>query len=433
MKPEFQKYVDDNPALKAVAAGRPILWINDRTPWTEDAGCTVTKEMITDAEKRLQRFAPFIARAFPVVPDGIIESPLREISLMREYLAENGAFDEGRLLIKLDSDLPITGSVKARGGIYEVLKHAEDLAVGAGLLSPEDDYSILCEPRFRDFFGKYAVQVGSTGNLGLSIGIMSAKLGFRVTVHMSHDARQWKKDKLRENGVNVIEYMSDYGKAVEEGRKSSAADPMSYFVDDENSIDLFLGYAVAAGRLKRQLDDAGIVIDAAHPLFIYIPCGVGGAPGGICCGIKHIFGDAAHVFFCEPTECCSMLIGLVTGLNDAVCVQDLGLSGRTEADGLACARPSALAGRIVGPMVAGIATVSDESLYPLMKELCGREKLFIEPSSCACFAGLYQKDGLSAYCREKGLEGSMKDAVHIVWATGGGLVPEDERRRYFNM
>ena len=47
----------------------------------------------------------------------------------------------------------------------------------------------------------------------------------------------------------MIEYESDYSEAVKQGRKMSDQDPKSYFVDDENSRNLFLGYAVAARRL----------------------------------------------------------------------------------------------------------------------------------------------------------------------------------------
>ena len=104
---------------------------------------------ILDAEARLQRFAPFIRERFPETAPrgGLIESPLTPIPRMQRLLEERfGAVIPGRLLLKQDSHLAIAGSVKARGGIYEVLKHTEELAMENGLLSETDDYAKLASP-----------------------------------------------------------------------------------------------------------------------------------------------------------------------------------------------------------------------------------------------------------------------------------------------
>ena len=337
------------------------------------------------------------------------------------------------MFLKRDSDLAVAGSVKARGGIYEVLKHAETLALKEGVLHTTDDYAVLAEPQCKAFFNRYEIAVGSTGNLGLSIGIMSAALGFRVTVHMSSDARQWKKDLLRSKGVRVMEYAGDYSEAVRQGRALSDADPMSYFVDDENSVDLFMGYAVAAERLQGQLSAKGIPVDAEHPLFVYLPCGVGGAPGGITFGLKLVYGDNVHVFYVEPVQCPCMLLGLATGLNSKICVQDVGLTGKTHADGLAVGRPSGFVGSVVRALVSGEFTIEDYRLYDLMRALLNTEGIFIEPSACACLPGpamLAAASGMDAYLTAHRLSGRMDNAAHVLWATGGRLVPKEIRSEY---
>lgn len=241
---EVNKWKAELPLIGQMMEQEEVLWLNPLVEST-DTGIPktgVTAADVQDAADRLKRFAPYIAHVFPETQkaDGIIESPITVIRDMKEALA--AAYDTaipGELLLKEDNALPISGSIKARGGIYEVLKHAETLALAHGLITTEEDYAKFAQPEFSNLFAKHKIAVGSTGNLGLSIGIMSAKLGFDVTVHMSADAKQWKKDLLREKGVNVVEYADDYSKAVEEGRRQADADPSCHFVDDENSLDLF--------------------------------------------------------------------------------------------------------------------------------------------------------------------------------------------------
>lgn len=423
-----------DPALRAVADAEETAWINPRLlPFDMVDGLSqlvVSDADIADAAARLQRFAPFIRRAFPETEEtnGLIESPLRPISKMQQRLAaEYHAVIPGRLLLKMDSHLAIAGSVKARGGIYEVLKHAEDLAIGAGLLTLDNDYGKLAD--MRDFFTRYTMQVGSTGNLGMSIGIMSAAIGFRVRVHMSADAKAWKKNLLRSHGVEVIEYADDYSRAVAEGRRASDADPMSHFVDDEKSVDLFLGYAVAAERLAAQLADLNITVDSEHPLIVYIPAGVGGAPGGVSYGLRRLYHDNVHCFFVEPAQCPSVLLGVATQRYEQVSVHDIGIAGKTDADGLACASPSSLVTRIMTNHMAGVFTVSEAHLYDYLRDLNASEGIRIEPSSCASFAGplgLLRFPDARAYCAAHSLTPErLGHATQIAWATGGRLVPEE--------
>ena len=429
------------PMVKDLREETELVWINpDRT---EDPasleGFGLTMADIDDAEARLARFAPFIMACFPETRDsgGIIESVLTPVPNLQVRLNEKyGAGLEGRLLLKQDSHLAIAGSVKARGGIYEVLKHTEELALEHGLLTGyEDDYTKLATLEAKEFFTQFTVQVGSTGNLGLSIGIMSAAVGYEVIVHMSADAKQWKKDLLRQHGVTVMEYESDYSEAVKQGRASSDANPKSYFVDDENSKNLFMGYAVAAKRLVGQLEAQGITVDADHPLFVYIPCGVGGAPGGVAFGLRQVFGTHVHTFFVEPTQAPCMVLGMATGLQNEISVQDIGLTGLTHADGLAVGRASGFVGRVMVPILSGEFTLRDAKLYDYMRDLLETESIFVEPSACAAFQGpvmLKQYPETRAYLEAHGLTDKMSQASHILWATGGRLVPENIREDYVN-
>ncbi len=417
---DLEKLFLQYPLLESICQGVEVSWENKNCR-SGSMPESFTMNDILDAEYRLIRFAPFLYQAFSDTRslNGMIESPLIPIPLMKKALERSkNERITGELFLKCDNQLPVSGSIKARGGIYEVLKFAEKTARNAGMILPDQDYACFCEQRFQEFFSNYKITVGSTGNLGLSIGIISAALGFRSEVHMSSDAKTWKKDLLRSIGVQVIEYEGDYELAVAAGREKSQLDPFCHFVDDVNSTDLFLGYATGALRLQTQLKEKAIVVDEQHPLFVYLPCGVGGGPGGITFGLKLLFGDLVHCYFAEPVQAPCMTLGVMTGLWDRISVFDIGLTGKTAADGLAVQRPSGLICRLMTPILDGCFTVRDERLFQYLQLLYQTEKIFIEPSASAGFPGIFST------------KNHLKAGTHIVWATGGNMVPPAEKEAY---
>ena len=232
----------------------------------------------------------------------------------------------------------------------------------------------------------------------------------------------------------MIEHPEDFGAAVAAGRKQVRGNSNAYFIDDENSPRLFLGYSVAALRLQRQLLERGVQVDAQHPLFVYLPCGVGGAPGGITFGLRHLMGDHVHCFFAEPTASPSMLIRLASSEDRAISVRDVGLDNETEADGLAVAQASEFVAPLMRALVSGVFTVPDSDLFEDLYLLNRAERLSIEPSAAAGFRGpswLLESNAGREYLADHGVLENVGNATHILWTTGGRFVPDREYRDFY--
>jgi D-serine dehydratase len=396
----------------------PFLWINDN--WLPlQAGrseCGLDLNDVRDVESRMSQFSGLLMKLFPELTPtgGIIESDLLPAdSFQRAKMKE--CRHPGRWLVKCDHALPIAGSIKARGGIYEVLAHAENLALQNGLWHPDDDRLVLASDSVRKLFARHRVVVGSTGNLGLSIGVMAAALGFQSTVHMSSDAKEWKKSRLRSLGVDIVEHRGDFGVAVAAGRRQAQQDESEYFIDDENSRHLFLGYSVAAPRLVEQLAARDVRVDTEHPPFVYLPCGVGGAAGGITFGLRHLLGDNVHCFFAEPAVSPCMLIRLASTRDLPISVGELGLDNCTEADGLAVGKASDFVVPFVRSLVSGIFTVRDNELFEDLYLLERTEGMRIEPSAAAALRGprwVLESAAGRGYLEEHDLLKNLDAATH---------------------
>ncbi|MCZ5035727.1 pyridoxal-phosphate dependent enzyme [Escherichia coli] len=239
-----------------------------------------------------------------------------------------------------------------------------------------------------------------------------------------------EKAKLRSHGVTVVEYEQDYGVAVEEGRKAAQSDPNCFFIDDENSRTLFLGYSVAGQRLKAQFAQQGRIVDADNPLFVYLPCGVGGGPGGVAFGLKLAFGDHVHCFLPNQRTPLYVVRRPYRITRSDFC------SGywyrQPYRSGWPCSWSRIRLCRAGDGASAGwLYTLSDQTMYDMLGWLAQEEGIRLEPSALAGMAGPQRVCASVSYQQMHGFSAEqLRNVTHLVWATGGGMVPEEEMNQY---
>src|SRR5699024_3669939 len=129
-------------------------------------------------------------------------------------------------------------------------------------------------------------------------------------------------------------------------------------------------------------------------------------------------------------------LGVRSGRHSGIAVQDIGLTGRTAADGLAVARPSRFIGPAIGPLISGFASVPDEVIRAGVGVLHATEGIAVEPSATAGLTipwrlGAAESDDRSAETANPRWASVpwSNAATHLVWLTGGAMVTAEARAR----
>ncbi len=85
-------------------------------------------------------------------------------------------------------------------------------------------------------------------------------------------------------------------------------------------------------------------------------------------------------------------------------------------------------------LLSGIYTVDDKKLYRMLSAMADTEGIYVEPSALSGAPGvfnLYMTEAGQQYIEDQRLKGKMQHASHIIWATGGNMVPEAEMNDYY--
>lgn len=256
----------------------------------------------------------------------------------------------GRPVFLKPENLQITGSFKVRGAANLLISTNSRLMRGG-------------------------VITASSGNHGLGIAYMGARLGIPVTVVIPESCASVKRNLLDKWGARSIVY----GRSSKERRqyaRTLAETEDILFVHSHDDPLVIAGQGTIGLEILAELPEVGAVL---------IPVGGGGLIAGIATAIKEINPNVL-VYGVEPEIGCCMKQSLDKGE-----IVELLETPSTIADGLRGTRPGEIPFSVVKNHVDGILTVSEEAIEEAVRRLHRDSKLVVEPSGAVVVAALMEQ------------------------------------------
>jgi threonine dehydratase len=226
--------------------------------------------------------------------------------------------------------------------------------------------------------GVVELVAASAGNHGRAVAHAARARGLGCTVYMPREAAVSKAAAVHALGARVILEGDTVEEALVLARERAAAAGAT-FVHPFDDVDVIAGQGTVALELLEQVPDLARVL---------VPVGGGGLAAGIGAALRtaqrpiELIGVQARA--CAPY---ARALGL---LGDAELVEAVGgpAPGATIADGIAIKTPGAITRPLLGELLDGLHTVTEEEIARAIVFLAERSKLVAEGAGAASVGAL---------------------------------------------
>ena len=222
----------------------------------------------------------------------------------------------------------------------------------------------------------------SSGNHAQAVALAARLLGIRAVVVMPDNAPQVKVDGVRRYGGEIVFVGPANTERVQRAHEIADAEGLE-LVSSADDRRVVAGQGTVGLEIVEQLDEmAGR--DAAEPLTVLVPVGLGGLAAGVALTVKSLRPDA-HVWGVEPE--------LAADTHDSLAADErtpwpTDKVGRTIADGLRGEAPAPIPFAHLKRYLDGVVLVRENEIEQAMAVAAHELKLVLEPSGAVSLAGL---------------------------------------------
>ena len=291
-------------------------------------------------------------------------------------LVELKNFKGVKIFIKDESKRFGLKAFKGLGGIWAIY-HVISRALG--LKNPTLDEIFAHRAELRDM----TFITTTDGNHGKGVSWATGLFGCKSYVYMPRGTVEVRAQAIRDAGsatVEITDMVYDdcvkFTASLAEKNHWNLIQDTSWAGYEEIPAQIMLGYTTLAYEALWQMQ-------YVRPTHIFLQAGVGSMAGAIAAVFAEVFKEnPPRITIVEPTEVACFYETMRVG--DGLIHSATG-NGQTMMAGLNCATPCELAWKILRPLAADSATISDDVAAQAMKTLAA-EKIISGESGCAGFA-----------------------------------------------